>query len=86
MVSAAAEALDLVGDGPAQWVLPVTARLCAGDGRVFGGVLAAAAGAVAELVTPDRTLAVLSTEFLAAARIGDDLVLAHRTARAPAVR
>jgi acyl-CoA thioesterase len=77
MVSAT-EALQLVEHGQSRWVLPVTARLCAGNGRVFGGVLAAAAGAVAEMVTPERPLAVLSTDFLASTGVGDELVLAHR--------
>jgi acyl-CoA thioesterase len=73
-----AAALGLADNG-AQWALPVTARLCAGDGRIFGGVLTAAAAAVATLVTSKRALAVLSIDFLAAARVGDELVLAPRS-------
>jgi acyl-CoA thioesterase len=69
--------LEDLGEGRSR--LPVTARLCAGDGRIFGGVLAAAAGAAAARATPDRTLALLSTEFLARASVGDELTFEQRT-------
>ena len=64
-------ALEDLGEGRSR--LPVVARLCAGDGRIFGGVLAAAAGAAAARATPDRAMALLSTEFLAPASVGDEL-------------
>jgi acyl-CoA thioesterase len=70
-------ALEDLGEGRSR--LPVVARLCAGDGRIFGGVLAAAAGAAAARATPDRAMALLSTEFLAPASVGDELTLEQRT-------
>jgi acyl-CoA thioesterase len=76
------ETFDLLGidlTDAARARVRVEPGLCAGDGRIFGGVLAASAGAIAARAVPDQPIVMLATQFLGAAGIGDELVLEHRT-------